>query len=73
MYTQIDPNDRDAVLWLQLALTRLLRPVPMLHVGTLSPITGKALRMFQHQHSLPVTGEADTATLQKIQQQLDAD
>jgi Putative peptidoglycan binding domain len=70
MYTQIDPNDRDAVLWLQVALSRLLRPAPMLHVGEFSPLTGKALRVYQQKNSLPVTGEADPATLQKINEQL---
>ena len=68
IYTQIDPNDRDAVVWLQLALARLYSGSVLVHPGQLDRLTQKALRNFQHQQGLPVTGEADEATLQLIQQ-----
>jgi hypothetical protein len=71
MYTHIDPKDRDAVVWLQLALSRLLPFPRMVRIGELDPLTEKALRIYQREHSLPITGKTDEATLQMIQQQLE--
>jgi hypothetical protein len=69
--THIDPQDRDAVLWLQLALARLMPgPAAMVHIGQLGPMTEKALRLYQLGHKLPLTGKPDAATLQHIRAQL---
>jgi len=70
-YTRIDPEDRDAVLWLQLALARLIPgPARAVHIGSLGPLTEKALRLYQLGHRLPLTGEPDAITLQKIKDEL---
>jgi hypothetical protein len=71
MYTQIDPTDRDAVLWLQAALCRVVGSAFLAHVGDLDSMTRRAIREYQGMRSLPLTGEADTATLQQIGQDLE--
>jgi hypothetical protein len=72
MYTQIDPADRDAVAWLQLALARLFGHAPLARIGLLDSLTRRAIAEYQRKHSLPLTGEADAATLQSINQELAA-
>jgi hypothetical protein len=72
-FTRIDPQDRDAVLWLQLALAKLMPgPAIMVHIGQLGPMTEKALRLYQLEHKLPLTGQPDQLTLEHIQRALES-
>jgi len=70
VYTSIDPNDREAVVWLQRALGRLASGT-VVHIGRMSTLTVKAIRLYQHARKLPITGEADAPTLQRIRQELE--
>ena len=69
-YTAIDPSDRAAVLWLQSALGELTHGRHGVSIGKMDELTKKALIIFQIQQKLPVTGEPDETTLQKINQEL---
>jgi len=73
-YTTINRDNHNEVIWLQLALARLIKHpgAALVHVGTYDPMTTKALEFYQRLRELPVTGEPDETTLQKINQELQA-
>lgn len=68
---QVDPNDPNSVLWLQQSLLRVvLGRVFVEPTGTYDAPTLKAVSSYQEQNGLPVTGQADAATIHKIEQDL---
>ena len=70
-YTKVEPDDQAEIIWLQLALSKLSDGRgAIVEVGKLDRMTDKALRIYQQQRNLPVTGKPDGATLQKINQEL---
>jgi hypothetical protein len=70
MRTKINPDNRDDVLWLQMALADVLPGASWLEIGKIGPLTEKMLRLYQHSRGLLITGTADETTLAKIQQEL---
>ena len=70
MYTHIDPDDEDAVVWLQRTISRLTGYPTLVYIGKFDSMTKKALRFYQYRRHLPVTGEPDEATLQQINEEL---
>jgi putative peptidoglycan binding protein len=68
---QVDPSNPNEVLWLQQSLHRVLpgRVSVDLH-GQYDRMTEKMVGRFQDLHGLPVTGQADAATIAKIEQEL---
>jgi hypothetical protein len=70
-YEKIDPEDRDSILWLQLAMAKLYPgPGSITHIGQMGPMTEKVLRLYQIKHKLSLTGQPDELTVQKIKQEL---
>jgi hypothetical protein len=70
-YEKIDPEDRDSILWLQLAMAKLYPGMGgIVHIGVISPLTEKVLRFYQIKHNLPLTGEPDEATMAQIRREL---
>lgn len=68
---QVDLNDPNSVLWLQQSLLRVvLGRVFVEPTGTYDPPTRKTVSNYQAQNDLPVTGEADAATIKKIEDDL---
>jgi Putative peptidoglycan binding domain len=66
----VDPNDPVSVTWLQQGITRLyIRPL-VFQIGSYDDLTRKNIRLYQRLKSLPVTGEADQATTDSIEQEL---
>lgn len=71
-YDRIDPQDRDAILWLQLALAELMPgPAAIVHIGKLGGLTEKSIRLYQLGNKLPLTGKPDELTLQHINSELE--
>lgn len=69
---QVDPNDPDSVLWLQQSLARVI--AGRIHIeptGHYDTMTRKAVETFQRRSALPVTGEVDLVTVQRIEQELE--
>jgi hypothetical protein len=58
----VAPGERPQVLWAQSCLARLLGP-EVLQDGMMGPNTHWAIRKFQEQHQLPVTGVLDGDTV----------
>jgi peptidoglycan hydrolase-like protein with peptidoglycan-binding domain len=68
---QVDPNNPDTVLWLQQSLLRVvLGRVFVFPSGEYDNLTYKAVRIYQEQNDLPVTGDPDAATITKIEQDI---
>lgn len=72
MYTRINPDDQEAVIWLQRVLAKLLGSMgSFVEIGRLNAPTNKNIRLYQQKFGLRINGEADEATLQHIKQQLE--
>jgi peptidoglycan hydrolase-like protein with peptidoglycan-binding domain len=68
---QVDPSNPDTVLWLQQSLHRVLPGRVSVDLnGQYDHMTEKMVGRFQGQNGLPVTGQADAATIAKIEQEL---
>jgi peptidoglycan hydrolase-like protein with peptidoglycan-binding domain len=59
------------VLWLQQSLLRVVHGyVYLITTGEYDALTRKAVRNFQEQNGLPLTGEPDAPTVARIEQEL---
>ena len=70
MRTQIDQDNRDDVVWLQVALSRLLTFPRPVRVGWFDNLTRKSVMAYQRKHNMDPTGVADSMTLQQMQLEL---